>query len=101
MKPTGMIALAALLVLPVQAEMAPEERCRKQGDVAQQAANMRLSDVDKDTAVKTLKRMYDQPGSGVTAQNIQGLTTVAYMAKMQPDKMRDYAIAECEKNILK
>ena len=93
--------LAALLSSPAQAEMSPEERCEKQGDVAQKAANMRMSEVDKETAVNTLTRIYDRPGSGVTALNINGLTTVAYMTRMKPEKMREYAVTECRKGILK
>ena len=101
MKPMGILILAMLLTHAVQADMSAQERCEKQGDVAQQAANMRMSEVDKETAINTLTRMYDRPGSGVTALNVKGMTTVAYMSKMQPEQMRDYAVAECEKNILK
>lgn len=95
---TGLV----LLSHPVfAAEMSDEERCVKQGEVAEKAASMRISGVDKDTATKTLTRMYDRPGSGVTANNIRGMVMVSYMAKMKPKEMREYAIAECKKDILK
>ncbi len=47
------------------ADMSQEERCVKQGEVAEKATDMRISGVDKDTATRTLIEMYDQPGSGV------------------------------------
>jgi hypothetical protein len=80
--------------------MSDEERCLKLGEVAEKAASMRISGTDKDTATKNLSKMYDQPGSGVTTNNIRGMVMVSYMAKMEPKKMRDYAISECKKDIL-
>ena len=92
---------AIYISLPVSANITPEERCEKQGDVAEKAANLRISGADKETATNTLTEIYDRPGSGVTAQNIKGMVMVSYMAKMKPDQMRNYAIAECKKDILK
>ena len=97
----GILAALLLISYPAFAGMSDEERCEKQGDVAEEAASMRISGVDKDTATKTLTRMYDRPDSGVTSNNIRGMVMVSYMAKMEPKKMRDYAIAECKKNTLK
>ena len=102
MRYLGFLTSFMLFSLPVFAtEMSDEERCFKQGEVAEKAANMRISGVDKDTATRTLTGMYVQPSSGVTANNVQGMVMVSYMAKMEPKKMRSYAIAECKKNILK
>ena len=101
MRYTGIIAALLLCSYPAFAAMSDAERCEKQGDVAKEAASMRISGVDKDTATKNLTKMYDHPDSGVTANNIRGMVMVSYMAKMKPKKMRDYAIAECKKNILK
>ena len=101
MRYIGILAALLLISYPAFAGMSDEERCEKQGDVAEEAASMRISGVDKDTATKTLTRMYDSPDSGVTANNIRGMVMVSYMAKMEPKKMRDYAIAECKKNTLK
>lgn len=101
MRYIGILAALLLYSCPAVADMSDEERCEKQGDVAEKAASMRISGVDKDSATKTLTRMYDHPDSGVTANNIRGMVMVSYMAKMEPKKMRDYAIAECKKNILK
>lgn len=96
------LAIVASLLLfsypAFSADISDEERCVKQGEVAEKAANMRISGVDKDTATKTLIEMYDRPGSGVTTNNIRGMVMVSYMAKMEPKKMQDYAIAECKKS---
>lgn len=98
----GLLLFCAIVIsLPVSAESTPEERCEKQGDVAEKAANLRISGADQDTATRTLTEMYDHPGSGVTAQNIEAMVMVSYMAKMKPDQMRNYVIAECKKDILK
>ena len=101
MRYIGILAALLLCSYPAFAAMSDEERCEKRGDVAEEAASMRISGVDKDTATKTLTIMYDRPDSGVTANNIRGMVMVSYMAKMEPKKMRDYAIAECNKNTLK
>ncbi len=83
------------------ADMSPEERCVKQGEVAEKATNMRISGVDKDTATNTLIEMYDQPGSGVTPNMVRLVVMESYIAKMEPKKMRDYAYASCKKDIRK
>jgi hypothetical protein len=85
----------------VLADMTPEERCEEQGDVAEKASNLRISGDDKETAISTLTKEYDHSGTSITALNVRGLVTVSYMAKMKPEKMRDYAIAQCKKDILK
>jgi hypothetical protein len=79
------------------AEMSPEQVCEKQGDVAKKAASMRISGTDKDTATKTLIRMYDRPDSGVTADNVRGMVYLAYGpgARMDPDYLRKFAIKQC------
>ena len=101
MRLSGILTLAIFIPFPVFADMAPEVQCEKQGDVAEQASDMRISGVDKETAIESLNKIYDQPGTGVTANNIRGLVTVSYMAKMTPENMRKYAIDQCEKDILK
>lgn len=94
-----LVFFSTLISFPVSAEMTSEERCEKQGDVSEEAANLRISGADKETATKTLVEMYDRPGSGVTAQEIEAMVMVSYMAKMKPDQMRSYVIAECKKDI--
>jgi hypothetical protein len=102
MRYIGILASLLLFSYPAYAaDISQEERCVKQGEVAEKATNMRISGVDKDTATKTLIEMYDQPGSGVTPNMVRGMVMVSYMAKMEPKKMRDYATAECKKDILK
>lgn len=98
---TGIFVVVMLLSFPVLADMTPEERCEKQGEVAQESSKMRVSGADKDTTTRTLIETYDHPGSGVTANNVRGLVLVSYMAKMKPDKMRDYAIDQCKKDNVK
>ena len=101
MRYSGMFVVIMLLSYPVLADMTPDERCKKRGEVAMEASKMRVSGTDKDTTTNTLIEMYDHPGSGVTANNIRGLVMVSYMANMKPGKMRDYAIDQCKKDILK
>jgi len=101
MRYSGILAFLLLFSIPSFADMSPEQRCEKQGEVAQEASKLRISGVDKDTATKTLIRMYDQPDTGVTANNVRGMVMISYLSKMKPEKMRDYAITECKKNILK
>ena len=101
MRLSGILALAIFISFSVIADMAPEERCEKQGDVAEQASSMRISGVDKETAIESLNKIYDHPDTGVTANRIAGLVTVSYMAKMTPENMRKYAIDQCKNDILK
>ncbi len=102
MRYSGVIASLLLLSFPAfSADMTGEERCLKLGEVAEQATNMRMSGTDKDTATETLIEMYDQPGSGLTTNKVRGMVMLSYMAKMEPKKMRDYAVAQCKKEILK
>ena len=101
MRYSGMFAIFMLLSFPLLADLTPEERCEKQGDVAKEASKMRISGVDKNTTTNTLIEKYDHPDSGVTANTVRGYVMVSYMAKMKPENMRDYAIDQCKKNILK
>jgi len=99
MRLSGILALTIFFSFPVFADITPEERCEKQGDVAKEASSMRISGVDKETATDSLIKKYDRPGTGVTANRIQGMVMVSYMAKMKPEKMRDYVIDQCKKDI--
>lgn len=101
MRCLGILVSIILFSSPALADMTPEERCEEQGEVAQKASNLRIAGVDKNTAIGTLAKEYDHTGTSITALNIRGLVTVSYMAKMKPVKMRDYAIVQCKKNILK
>ena len=101
MRCLGMLVYILFLSSPVLAGMTPEERCEEQGVVAEKASTLRISGDDKETAISTLTKEYDHSGTSITAQNIRGLVTVSYMAKMKPAKMRDYAIAQCRKDISK
>lgn len=101
MRYSGMFAVVMFLSFSVIADITPEERCDNQGKVAMEASKMRLSGSDQDSTTTTLIEMYDQPDTGVTAKNVRGLVMVSYMAKMKPENMRDYAIDQCKKDILK
>ena len=102
MRISGLLLFCAISIsFPVWSDITPEERCEKLGDVAEKAANLRISGADKEAATNTLAEIYDRPGSGVTTKNIKGMVMVSYMAKMKPDQMRNYAITECKKDILK
>ena len=101
MRLSGILAFAVFISVSVIADMTPEERCEKQGDVAEQASYMRISGVDKETAIESLKKIYNHPDTAVTANSISGLVTVSYMAKMTPESMRIYAIDQCKKDLLK
>ena len=101
MRCLGMFVSILFFSSLVLADMTPEERCEEQGDVAEKASNLRISGDDKETAISTLTKEYDHSGTSITALNVRGLVTVSYMAKMKPEKMRDYAIAQCKKDILK
>ena len=96
-----LLYIVSIISTPALADMTPEQKCEKQGEVAQEAARMRTSGLDKNTATTSLIKTYDKPGSGVTETNVRGLVMVSYMAKMEPEKMRDYAIDQCRKNIMK
>ena len=98
---SGILILAIFISFPVFADTATEEQCEIRGDVAEQASDMRISGVDKEAAIESLNKIYDHPDTGVTANNIRGLVTVSYMAKMTPENMRNYAIDQCKKDILK
>jgi hypothetical protein len=101
MRYSGIFAVVMLISLPVLDDITPEERCINWGEVAKKATKMRLSGADKDTTTNTLIEMFVHPNSGVTANNVRGWVMVSYMAKMQPEKMRDYTINQCKKDILK
>ena len=101
MRCPGMLVSIMLFSNPVLADMTSEEHCKEQGDVAEKASNLRISGVDKNTAIDSLTKKYDRSETSITALNIRGLVTVSYMAKMKPGKMRDYAVIQCKKNILK
>lgn len=98
MRYLGIFVCLMMFVYPsYAAEMSAEERCEKQGEVAEKAAKMRISGVDKDTATKTLTSMYDREGSGITADNVKGMVMIAYGpgARMNPDYLRQFTIKQC------
>lgn len=97
----GIFTIVMLLSFPAFAGMTHEEHCEKLGEVAREASEMRISGADKETTTTALIEMYGQAGSGVTADNVRGQVMVAYMAKMKPEKMRDYVSDQCTKDILK
>lgn len=101
MRLSGVLTLAIFIPFSVFADMAPEAQCEKQGDVAEQASEMRISGTNKETAIESLSTIYDHPGTGVTADTIRGLVTVSYMAKMTPENMRQFAVDQCKKDMLK
>jgi len=102
MRYSGIFASLLLLSCPAfSADMTDEHRCLKLGEVAEEASRMRIAGEDKDTATSSLLKMYGQPESGLTTDKIRGMVMVSYMARMEPEKMRDYAIAQCKKDSIK
>ncbi|RLA22646.1 MAG: hypothetical protein DRQ62_07675 [Gammaproteobacteria bacterium] len=97
----GMLVSVIIFSNPVLADMTPEERCEERGELAHKASKLRIQGIDKDTAIGSLTEEYDRPDTSITALNVRGLVTVSYMAKMKPEQMRNYAISECKKDILK
>ncbi|MEH6452070.1 MAG: hypothetical protein V7782_03410 [Psychromonas sp.] len=93
-------AAVILFCAPAYGEITQEEFCEKQGEVSQEASKMRIAGSDRDKTISALLEKYDHPGSGVTAHNIDGLVRVAYVAKLEPETMRDYVISECKKDII-
>lgn len=82
-------------------ELSPAETCKQRGDIAMQASKLRLAGVDKQTAMETLVNAENAKQSGIAENQVKGAVHVSYMAKMQPEKMRDYFISECNKDILR
>lgn len=94
---TGLIILTALLSQPIiAAEMSPQERCSKLGDIAKQASQMRLDGKDVNDALDTIHKA---DNASLPVDKVNGAVRVSYMAKMNPDSMRDYYIKQCEKDI--
>ena len=99
MRYTGIIFLTALLsTQAIAADMTPEEKCSKLGDIAKQASQMRLDGKDMNKAIETLQKADNK---GLSADRVSGAVRISYMAKMKPDSMRDYYISECKKDILR
>ena len=93
----GLIILTVLLSQPViAAEMSPEQRCSKLGDIAKQASQMRLDGKDVNEALETVQ---NADTSGLPADKVSGAVRVSYMAKMDPDSMRNFYIGQCKKDI--
>lgn len=101
MRYSGLLLFCAIFFsFPVSADITPGEQCEKQGEVAEKAADLRISGANKETATKTLTEIYDRSGSGVTTENIKSMVMIAYMAKMKPAQTRDFVTAECKKDII-
>ena len=96
-----LLCCTIFLSFSVSSETTPEERCEERGELAHKASSLRIQGIDKDAAIGTLTEEYDRLDTSITALNVRGWVTVSYMAKMKPDQMRNYAIAECKKDILK
>jgi hypothetical protein len=91
--------LTAILSQPVIAEeMSAEERCSKLGDIAKQASQMRLDGKDMNEALDTMQKA---DNAGLPDDMVNGAVRVSYMAKMNPNSMRNYYISQCEKDILR
>jgi hypothetical protein len=92
------IVIAILSQQAIAAEMSPEERCSKLGDIAKQASQMRLDGKDMTEALEILQKA---DKAGLPEDMVNGAVRISYMAKMKPDGMRNYYISECEKDILR
>ena len=99
MRYAGIIFLTALLsTQAIAAELTPEEKCSKLGDIAKQASQMRLDGTDINKATETIQKA---DNTGLSEDKVSGAVRISYMAKMKPESMRDYYISECKKNILR
>jgi hypothetical protein len=82
-------------------ESSPQEICRQRGDIAMQASKLRVAGVDKQTAIETLVNIEKAKQTGVAENLVKGAVHVSYMTKMEPVKMREYYISECNKDIMR
>ena len=99
--PRNLLCVALLLApLTVYAELSPEEQCQRQGAVAEEASRLRLSGVDQETATSQLVEQFKASDPEVPSERVGGMVMISYMAKMDPEKMRDYVIDQCKQNIL-
>ncbi len=93
----GIAILTVLLSHPaIAAEISPEERCSKLGDIAKQASQMRLDGMDMNKAIETLQ---EADTTGLPEDKVSDAVRISYMAKMKPDSMRDYYVSQCKKDI--
>ncbi len=91
--------ITAILSQPaIAAEMSPEERCSKLGDIAKQASQMRLDGIDMNEALDTMQKA---DNADLPDDMVNGAVRISYLAKMNPDSMRNYYISQCEKDILR
>lgn len=95
------IFLALSCQQTVAAELSAEEQCSRLGKVAEQASQLRLTGVEMDKALKTVKQNYKFDGSDADEYRVNGAVRISYMAKMKPDKMREYYVSQCLKDVLK
>ncbi|MCU7835362.1 MAG: hypothetical protein KZQ83_08915 [gamma proteobacterium symbiont of Taylorina sp.] len=82
-------------------ELSPEEKCTQRGAIAEQASKMRVAGVKKETTIETLVKKEKAKQSGVTEKLVKGAVNISYMARMKPEKMRDYYISQCKKDIIR
>lgn len=104
MKVTSRVLLLGLVIGMSSTLFASDEsgvRCEKEGEIAQRASELRIAGNDKESAIQVLLNSNQESADPLTEQNVRGLVTVSYMAKMKPAKMRDYAVDQCQKNELK
>ncbi len=99
MRYAKLLIVTAILSQPaISAEMSPEEKCSKLGDIAKQASQMRLDGKDLDEALDTIQKA---DNAGLPDDMVNGAVRISYLAKMNPDSMRTYYISQCEKDILR
>ena len=91
--------VTAILSQPViAAEMSPEEKCSKLGDIMKQASQMRLDGKDMNEALATIEKA---DNAGLPDDMVNGAVRVSYAAKMDPISMRNYYISQCRKDIIR
>ena len=82
-------------------ELSPGEICTQRGAIAEQASKMRIDGVKREDATEILVRQENAKESGVSKNLVTGAVNVSYMARMKPEKMRDYYISQCKKDFIR
>jgi hypothetical protein len=82
-------------------DLTREQECVALGTIAEQASRLCLNGVEQDQALDTILQAEDTGASSIAPAKIKGAVRISYMAKMQPEKMRDYYVRQCTKDILR
>ena len=81
--------------------MSQEEQCTKLGDVAEQASRSRLEGLNMDKAIDAALSSNETDKLDISEKRVSAAVRISYMAKMEPESMRNYYISQCKKDILR